>query len=201
MILRIRTTLAAVAAVAMMATGASAATVTVGAFPLTAEANPLADVINGGAGETGAVFENVTDSVVNVRLSPWVGTALDGSAYTSISGNASATYTFSTLMSSVSFLWGSPDSYNDLDIILSGSGVTETINGLDIGSPFGSGAKYVTISDVGLFDSLTFRSTTNAFEFANLSVTPVPVPAAMPLLLVGLAGFGVMRRRSRSADA
>jgi len=38
-------------------------------------------------------------------------------------------------------------------------------------------------------------SSSNAFEFANVSVAPVPLPAGALLLLGGLGGLAAMRRR------
>jgi hypothetical protein len=131
--------------------------------------------------------------------SPWEGTAYHATGqYTSISGGNQATYTPGGLFNQVSFVWGSPDTYNTLQIILSGPGgstesiIPSTTNGLL--PPAGSLAKFVIISAI-TFDTITFKSGTNAFEFANLTLTPVPLPAAGLLLLAGLGGVGLLSRR------
>jgi hypothetical protein len=174
------------------ALSASALTITPGPMPVVAELNPIADASTG----PGAVFENVTGSVSGVRRSPWEGTALAATGvYSSVSGNATATYQFSGAMKSVSFLWGSPDTYNDLDFVLGGS-VVGTVNGAAIQPPVAVGAKYVTLSGVGAFDSVIFKSSQNAFEFANLTTTAVPLPAAVFLLGGAVAGLGALRRRA-----
>lgn len=189
---------AAAAALALaVAVPANAATVTFGTLPTAAKANPVADAT------TGTVFENVTGSIGGVRRSPWQGSSVDENAadsfYTSVSGRSSATYNFDSSRTSLSFVWGSPDTYNDLDIILSGGGGTVTVNGSQAFGTPGLLAEFVTISDVGQFSSVTFRSGSNAFEYAN--VAAVPVPAALPLMVAGIAGLGIAGRRRRNKKA
>jgi hypothetical protein len=184
------------ALVLLSALSAGAVTITVGATPTASVANPFATSTSG----PGTVFENISGSVPALYRSPWEGTSVDVATglFTSVSGNSEATYVFSRA-TSVSFLWGSPDIYNDFDIILSGGGGVETVNGISISPPLGIGQQYVTLSDVGIFSSVTFRSGLNAFEFANLTTTPVPLPAAAPLLLAGVGALSILRRRRKAA--
>lgn len=191
---------AAFAAVISLAAVVPAQAITIdfgGAIPDAAFMNPVADA------KTGAVFENVIGSVGGVRRSPWQGSPSvnendAGSFYTSVSRNSSATYNFGSEQNSVSFVWGSPDSYNDLVIsLISSAGVT-IINGTQVQGPVAIGQVFVTISDV-VFDSLVFKSGQNAFEFANLSTTAVPLPAPFAFLLAALAGLGFVSRRRNAA--
>ncbi len=108
---------------------------------------------------------------------------------------------------SVSFLWGSPDAYNDLWIGTVGGGVYE-FNSLTLGlagmtfNGEGESARYVTFTTDDPLDgivSLSFGSTSNAFEASNFSVTPVPEPETYALMLAGLGVVGFMARRRRAA--
>lgn len=156
-------------------------------------ANPEADVI------TGTVFENVTGSVSGVRRSPWEGTTFfDDGLYTSVSGGATATYNFDRLQTGLSFVWGSPDDYNDLTLTLLSDSSSTTINGAAVQPPIAVGANLVTITGF-TFDRLVFASGQNAFEFANLSTTPIPLPAAGWMLIAALSGLGLLSRKRAAA--
>jgi len=207
----LKTTLVAAGMLAASASLAFAVTITQSnVIPTTPVANPLAD------STTGFVAENVfgnSSTFPNQRLSPWTGiiNVDDQSAlYTAVSSDATATYSMTgNAMGVVSFIWGSPDTYNDLEITLSGGGTTTVINGADpalqpiFPSPgLGRGAVLVTITyTTGAgFDSITFKSVgLPAFEFANLTMAAVPLPASLPLLFAGLGGIAFMRSRSKKS--
>jgi hypothetical protein len=209
----------AIAAVALSAASVSAATVQVVDLGY---ANAPTNVLNPTAVINPVVYENVTGSVDGLRRSPFQPNATfsfpagteDTAKYTSVSANASATYSFTGLQKSLHLAWGSPDSYNEL-YFYSGASLLATITGtaiqafssndagLQSGQP--NGLAYVKLSLLdGLspvfFDKLVFKSPgANAFEFAALKATPVPLPLGVVFALTAVAGFGLMRRRTATA--
>ena len=108
-------------------------------------------------------------------------------------------------VSFVSFLWGSPDSYNRVTVNGSG-GYSHVFTTAELGLP-GDGnqavSDYVNFAGVDgtLITSLSFDNmpSIDAFETANFSVTPVPEPGTYALLLAGLGATGLFAaRRKRS---
>ncbi len=95
----------------------------------------------------------------------------------------------------VSFEWGTPDAYNTLLVFDAAGGVTPfTAASLGI-----QGDSYVHFtSDGPAILSLAFESTTNAFEAANFSITPVPEPSTLALMLAGLGVVGFVARKRRA---
>ena len=182
--------LAAICAAAMIGSAASAATISFSATPTAATANPLGTVISG------TFNQNVTEPglITGVRRSPWEGTPLDGSVYSSITGTAE--YVFSSARTKLSLVWGSPDSYNTLHF-LNGTTVLGSVTGSQITG--GALNRLVTISGFGPFTKVQFVSGLPAFEYAN--VAAVPVPAAGFMLLAGLAGLAALRRRQSAIAA
>ncbi len=58
-----------------------------------------------------------------------------------------------------------------------------------------AGTTYAYFTSTTPFTTVLFASSHNSFEFDDVSVSAVPLPAALPLFGVALAGLGVMRRR------
>lgn len=110
-------------------------------------------------------------------------------------------------ITSISFLWGSVDSYNTLEFLDAMGGVLATFSGSDIFDPANGDQTDPNLNpvvtflldgmDVGAFAGLRLNSGTNAFEIDNIAVNPVPEPAtwAMMLLGFGVAGYSLRKRR------
>jgi len=104
---------------------------------------------------------------------------------------------FANVQQSFSFLWGSPDSFNELTFKLDGAEVGVFTGTVITGAP---SAGSVWAEFEGRFDEVQFYSSpSNAFEFASIETTAVPLPAGAVLLLTALGGFAVARRRSKAA--
>ena len=112
--------------------------------------------------------------------------------------------TFGTPIDYVSFLWGSPDTYNGLTIITNLGNFAFSAAGLGFSVTNGdqSFSQYVQFfasagtQITGMIFSNDPRI--DAFEVANFSVTaPVPEPETYALMLAGFAALGFMARRRR----
>jgi hypothetical protein len=147
-----------------------------------------------------------TGSVTNVRAQPFGSTG----NYASVSrSNGPGILDLSSFgsINKISFLWGSVDSYNFLDV-LSGSTVLASFTGSQV-TALANGNQtdpatnpIVTLSFTGddrdAADALRFRSNGNAFEFDNVAVSALPIPEpAMWAMMIGGLGLvgGAMRRR------
>jgi len=134
--------------------------------------------------------------------------------YTSIQPGGKATYNFDSPVTTLGFLWGSPDNYNHITFYtgLNATGDNFTLNStnppIDIQT---YGHDQIGFhADVG-FLSVVLSTEKNAFEYANLFAlgpTPedfpssTPLPAALPHFAAGLGAFGLLGwRRKRKSEA
>ena len=117
---------------------------------------------------------------------------------------APSTVTFDSGIDYISFLWGSPDTYNLLTVITTAGDVNFTAAGLGFSVTNGdqSFSQYVQFTADAGVDILGLRfnnsPAVNAFEVANFTVTaPVPEPETYALMLAGLGAIGFISRRRR----
>ena len=102
----------------------------------------------------------------------------------------------------MSFLWGTPDSFNSVKVNTNAGSQTFTAATLGLTPPSNTNfAGYVNFRVSGgatSISSVEFISPSPAFEIANVSVVPEPGTAA--LLLGGLLAVGVVATRRRLQD-
>ena len=118
-----------------------------------------------------------------------------------------ATLTFANPVSYLSFLWGSPDTYNILSITTNMGTQTFTAAGLGFAVTDGnqSFSQYVQFVGTGgdLIKSVSFTNnpSVDAFETANFNVAAVPEPATWAMMLIGFGGIGLAMRRRKPQQA
>ena len=105
----------------------------------------------------------------------------------------------------ISFIWGSIDGYNTLEVLNAGGVAIATFTGADITVPPDGDQsdpatnRLVKLTFTGAdrtsVDRLRFSSSQNAFEFDNVAVGAVPEPGTWMLMLMGMAAVGFSMRR------
>lgn len=137
----------------------------------------------------------------------------DHSAYLSVYGGW-AKLMGDTSFHSVSFFWGSMDSYNSFDLLDAQGNVFQTILSTDVpagsnGDQLGSWTNQrVTITSTDAIYGVQLRSTTPAFEADNfffsghdgdnqIHTGDVPEPASWAMMLVGFGAVGGAVRSQR----
>lgn len=110
----------------------------------------------------------------------------------------------------ISFIWGSVDSYNTIEVLDRLGNVINTFTGADAAvNPNGNQTDPVTnplarISIAGAdqynIGGLRLSSTSNAFETDNFAVTAVPEPAIWAMLLIGFGFIGASLRGKKRQE-
>lgn len=130
----------------------------------------------------------------------------DNTNYLAIDSGGNATFTLSQPAHYFGFEWGSVDSFNTVSFY-DGNTLLGTIAGNDLpsddGSTGASNAYYANFTSNYPITKIVMSSKGNAFEVDNISISSVPVPAALPLFGAAIAGLGAMgkRRRNKAAAA
>jgi hypothetical protein len=116
--------------------------------------------------------------------------------------NGTATLTFTTPTSELSFLWGSPDTYNTLLVNTNNGVFSYTASQAGVVPPNGNQSFAEYIGFVGtagtVINSVTFESTSNAFEVSNFAVSAVPEASTWAMMMLGFLGLGFLGYRRSS---
>jgi len=194
--------LATTVAFSLAALTANAATVTSnvqGEAGLAALAS-TSTFLAGGTTLSGAV--TTFGSTPSVARSPFdVLPGFESIGYFNVLGNGAAnvaTLTLASVRTSLSFLWGSPDTYNTVTLFNGSDSFAVVLANLLLPNApaVGSGATFVTISGFS-FDRVEFATNLPAFELSNIAA--VPLPAGGLLLIGALGGLAALRRRKALA--
>ena len=175
-------TIAIVATAVFAAASASAATTVI-------------DFNNGTAPGFSGDFGLFTTGITNVAAAP------NSSPFLAVPDRTATTntavYTDKNFITSFSFDWGTPDSYNTLSF----TGLNGTTTAIT-GAGLAAGRYTYNFSAADQIKSVNFGSSTRAFEIDNVSVTAVPEPASWALMIGGFVMVGAAaRRRNRSVAA
>ena len=148
-------------------------------------------------------------SVSGVRAQPWSSTGNYATVSPSDGTPGIFDLTAFDAISKISLLWGSIDTYNDLDVLDINNNVLATFNGAtviaaangDQSDPQTNRLVTLTLTGNSMTDAakLRFRSSGNAFEFDNVAIQAgaVPEPTTWALMIGGFGLVGAsMRRRS-----
>ncbi len=171
------------AAALVAAVGAQAQTFSFGATPAIDFAAPSFTT------STPALAMEVTGSVPNFYLQPMGSSG----TYLEVATGGSATIDLGGA-TSFSFLWGSPDASNMINI----DGVNFTGSGLLGATANSSNAntQWVTVTDETGMTSFTITTGQIAFEMAVAA--PVPEPETYALMLAGLGAMAFVARRRKN---
>jgi len=159
----------------------------------------------------------VIGSITGSYVAP-AGTPSDGHYFAAgpSTGGSPADLDLSSLgltgISSISFVWGSVDTYNIIEVLDSMNNVLGSVTGADVitGGTFGTSSRLVTLmlggGAEGLATTLRLRSNngqgdTNAFEIDNVAVQAVPEASTWMMLILGMLGVGFAMRRRSSEQA
>jgi hypothetical protein len=162
------------------------------------------------AGLDGGAVATLTGGTVYTTDQPFAdvpGTDIAGRAFLAagVQAGQPAVLTFTNPTTYVSFLWGSPDTYNRLSLTTNVATYAFDVANLGFAIRDGNQAfsQYVQFAATAgeTISSLSFGNVpaTDAFEVANFTVTAVPEPATWGMMLLGfgmVAGAARYRRRA-----
>ena len=115
-------------------------------------------------------------------------------------------------LNAISFLWGSVDTYNTLQVLDQDGGLLASFLGSQVWNPANGNQTATATNRLVRLDftgatknevgALRFISTNNAFEVDNIAIAAVPEPATWAMMIGGFGLIGAAaRRRARATIA
>lgn len=115
------------------------------------------------------------------------------------------------LIGSISFLWGSVDTFNKIELLNAANVAIATFTGSQV-SALANGNQslpstnpvvtiFLTGAEQSALTRLKLTSTTNAFEVDNFRINAVPEPGTWAMMLLGFGAIGFAMRRGRRVKA
>ena len=219
--MNIRNLIALTGLLSLAVSGAQAATVTDGLFTVTtlSEVNSTnansysSSILIDGVGPvlagnaTIAVGPNISSGVTNIGLgwNPYGPSSGDTHSWISLGMGGvlgTASYSLNQPTTSIEFVWGSPSPGNQVSFF-NGNTLVGTVDygdsaiqSLNLSNAVDDPSGYLTeISSTQAFQSVVFSGNQQAFELGGTQVSPVPLPAALPMFGAALLGLGGLARR------
>jgi PEP-CTERM motif-containing protein len=123
-----------------------------------------------------------------------------------------ANVTIGDNIASFSFIWGSVDTYNSLQLntmagsyLFTGTDIAALIPGFADGNQTSPTSNpivtFFLTGDDQIAVNFNMLSEINAFEIDNIAVNPVPEPATWAMMLLGFGAIGFTMRKARRATA
>lgn len=162
--------------------------------------NPTGSFTDGGGSwsGTGVVMNNHGGGAMRLYAEPYN----DTSNYMAVLKNQSETVTYRQTYSELGLYWGSIDTYNDLTLYDGAFSVTIPVPAVANGDQLSDLSNRYFVIRGFEFDKAVFNSGDNSFEFDNVAVGgAVPEPSTWAMLLLGLAGVGLLAGYRRAAKA
>jgi hypothetical protein len=112
-------------------------------------------------------------------------------------------------LKSISFYWGSIDTYNSVEVLLA-SGPSQTFTGSMVPMSPANGNQAIALTNQRVtftagagevITGLVFKSTGVAFEFDTIAAAPIPEPGTWALMAAGLGAVGFVARRRKTQAA
>lgn len=152
---------------------------------------------------TGGIRAAPAGNATNYFATPGSDDALPGVATIDFSGYIDANRAFRSL----SFYWGSIDTYNRLDVLNRDGTIIATVFGDDVNNPADGNQTdpaanrrlFLRFSNTDNFGSLRLTSTQRAFEIDDIAVSAVPEPATWAMLVFGFSLVGLSARARKRA--